>query len=64
MNKKKIASIEIINDKTYIFPVMNFIDSIAGKHALIDVSRYNQMRLVAGEILKQTGSVMLPVLRC
>lgn len=53
MNKKKIASLEIKNDKLYIFPVMSFIDSIAQRHTAIDISRYNQIRLVAGEILKQ-----------
>ena len=53
MNKKKLASLEIKNDKLYIFPVMSFIDSIAQRHTAIDISRYNQIRLVAGEILKQ-----------
>lgn len=53
MNKKKIASLEIKNDKLYIFPVMSFIDSIAQKHTSVDVTRYNQLRLIVGEILKQ-----------
>ena len=53
MNKRKLASLEITNDKAYFFPVMSFIDAIAGRHTAIDVSRYNQMRLVVGEILKQ-----------
>lgn len=53
MNKKKLASLEIKNDKLYIFPVMNFIDSIAQRHKAVDVTRYNQIRLVVGEILKQ-----------
>ena len=53
MNKKKLATLEITNNKAYIFPVMSFIDSLVQKHSTIDFGRYSQLRLVAGEMLRQ-----------
>lgn len=53
MNKRKLASLEITNNKAFIFPVLSFIDSVAQRHTSIDISRYNQIRLIAGEVLKQ-----------
>ncbi len=53
MNRKKLASLEIKNDKAYIFPVLSFIDSLAQYHTSIDSTRYQQLRHVAGEMLKQ-----------
>lgn len=53
MNRKKLASIEIKNDKAYIFPVLSFIDSLAQRHTAMDSTRYQQIRHIAGEMLKQ-----------
>ena len=53
MNKRKLASLEITNDKGFIFPVMSFIDSLVQRHTAIDASRYQQIRFVALEVLKQ-----------
>ncbi|MBQ4068775.1 MAG: GNAT family N-acetyltransferase [Lachnospiraceae bacterium] len=53
MNRKKLVSIEIKNDKAYIFPVLSFIDSLAQRHTTMDVSRYQQLRYVAAGMLKQ-----------
>ena len=53
MNKRKLASIEITNDKGFIFPVMSFIDSLVQRHTSVDASRYQQIRFVALEVLKQ-----------
>ena len=53
MNKRKLASLEITNDKGFIFPVMSFIDSLVQRHTSMDASRYQQIRFVALEVLKQ-----------
>ena len=53
MKKRKLASLEITNDKGFIFPVMSFIDSLVQRHTAIDASRYQQIRFVALEVLKQ-----------
>ena len=53
MNKRKLASLEITNNKGFIFPVMSFIDSLVQRHTAVDASRYQQIRFVALEILRQ-----------
>ncbi|MBR6647392.1 MAG: hypothetical protein IKL09_07745, partial [Clostridia bacterium] len=53
MNKRKLASLEITNDKGFIFPVMSFIDSLVQRHTSVDASIYQQIRFVALEVLKQ-----------
>ena len=52
MNKRKIASIQIWNDKIYIEAVLNFLDSIASKHSDMEYGRYSRLRYVVGEVLE------------
>ncbi len=52
MLKKKLASIEITNSRSYIIPVLSFIDAIASQHKAMELSRYHQLRFVVGELLK------------
>lgn len=53
MSRKKLASLEVANSKMFVFPVLSFIDSLAQRHTAMDVTRYQQLRFVASEILKQ-----------
>ncbi len=53
MNRRKLASLEIKNDKEFIFPVLSFIDSLAQRHKNMDPARYLGFRQVVGEILRQ-----------
>jgi len=53
MQKRKLASIEIPNNPLYVMPTLHFMDSIAAGHTGMDVSRYHQLRFVAGEILEK-----------
>ena len=48
----KLASIEIKNKIFYIGAVLSFIDSLAAKHTAIDFGRYNRLRYIVGEMLK------------
>ena len=52
MAKKKIASIEILNKKHYVFATLSFLDAVISKHSAVDISTYNKLRFVVGEILK------------
>ena len=61
MNKRKLASLEITNDKGFIFPVMSFIDSLVQRHTSIDASRYQQIRFVALEVVLIPGVVLMPM---
>lgn len=53
MNRRKITSIEIYNNKFYLGAVMNFLDAIVANHPSYDFSRYNRLRYVTGEMLKR-----------
>lgn len=53
MNKRNLASITISNNKIYLFPVLSFIDSLAQQNTKMDITRYHQIKLVAGEVIKQ-----------
>ena len=53
MNKQKLASITIFNRKMYLFPVLSFMDSLAQQNKEMDITRYHQLKLVAGEVIKQ-----------
>ena len=53
MNKRKLASLEIKNNKMYILSVLSFMDGLASRYTNGDVTRYQQLRFVAGEMLKQ-----------
>lgn len=53
MQKRKIASLEINNNKIFIEPVLSFLDAVVSKHANHDFSRYNRLRYVVGEILEK-----------
>lgn len=48
---EKLVSIEIWNDKSYIFPVMDFMDALASQ-AGADVVRYNRLRFAVCGILR------------
>ena len=52
MAKKKIASIEILNKKHYVFATLSFLDAVISKHSAVDISTYNKLRFVVGEMLK------------
>ena len=52
MNMRKIASLEIHNQKLYIPAVLSFLDSIVSNHQGMDHGRYNRLRYVVGEILE------------
>ena len=52
MFRKKLASIEINNNRIYIAPVLSFLDSVSSQHKTMDISRYHQLRFVVGELLK------------
>lgn len=52
MEKKKIASLEIRNNKLYVPAVLSFLDSIISNHTKVDFERYNRLRFIFGEILK------------
>ena len=52
MSIKKIASIEIVNKKNYVFPVLSFLDAVISRHAAVDIERYNKLRFVVGEVLR------------
>lgn len=60
MNMKKIASIEILNKKPFVFPVLGFLDSIISNHSAVDISRYNKLRYVVGEVLKNRVETSYP----
>lgn len=51
MNKRKIASLEIYNNRTYIIPTMTFLDAIVNQHAKLEHDRYNRFRFVVEEVL-------------
>ena len=53
MNRRKISSIEIYNNKFYLGAVMNFLDAIVANHTSHDFGRYNRLRYVVGELLKR-----------
>lgn len=53
MHKRKLASLEIKNKQAYTFPVLSFMDAIAERHKNVDVARYQQLRFVAAEMLRQ-----------
>ncbi len=53
MEKTKIASLQIWNEEFYILPVLSFMDSLAARHKSMEISRYQQLRLVVGEMLKR-----------
>ena len=53
MNKRKIASIEINNNKIFINPVLNFLDGIVANHVDHDFGRYNRLRFITGGLLKR-----------
>ena len=53
MNKQMLASITIFNRKMYLFPVLSFMDSLAQQNKEMDITRYHQLKLVAGEVIKQ-----------
>lgn len=50
---KKIAAIEIKNNKFFIAPVLDFFDSLARAHVDLEFSRYSRMRYVLGEMLER-----------
>lgn len=52
MQMRKIASIQIWNEKLYIGAVLNFLDSIVSNHSSMEFGRYNRMRYVVGEVLE------------
>lgn len=60
MQMMKIASIEIQNKKVYVFPVLAFLDSIISNHSTVDISRYNKLRFVVGEVLKNRIETSYP----
>ncbi len=53
MKMKRIASIEIWNQKFYINAVLNFLDVISNYHMGVEFTRYNRLRYVVGEILEK-----------
>ena len=57
---KKIATIEILNKKVYVFPVLGFLDSLISNHSAVDISRYNKLRFVVGEVLKNRIETSYP----
>jgi len=58
--RKKLASIEIKNNKFFISAVLSFLDSLADKHTAIDFSRYNRLRYIVGEMLKNRIDMAYP----
>lgn len=60
MKMNKIASIEIQNKKVYVFPVLSFLDSIISNHNAVDIGRYNKLRYVVGEVLKNRIETSYP----
>ena len=60
MKMKKIASIEIENRKYYIFPVLSFLDAVISRHTAVDIGRYNRLRYVVGEVLKNRIETSYP----
>ncbi|MBE7043391.1 MAG: GNAT family N-acetyltransferase [Ruminococcaceae bacterium] len=53
MNKRKLASLEIKNDKIFVFPVLNFIDSLVQYHVSMDITRYQKFRLVVSGMIQE-----------
>lgn len=53
MIKKKIASVEFVNEKLYILPLLTFLDGIVANHKKLDIFRYERFRLVVSEILEK-----------
>lgn len=51
MEQKKIVSIEIWNDKSFITPVLSFLDAFAGQTGA-DIVRYNRLRFALCGILR------------
>lgn len=49
METKKIAALEIWNNKRYVDATLSFMDAIIGR---LDIPRYHSFRFVVGEILK------------
>ena len=60
MKMRKITSIEILNKKFYVFAVLSFLDSIISNHKKVDISRYNKLRFVVGEVLKNRIETSYP----
>lgn len=52
MDNKKLAHLEIKNHKLYIPAVISFLDSLVSNHTAYDISRYNQLRFIVTELLK------------
>jgi len=50
---KKLASLEIDNNKIFVEPILCFLDSVVSKHPTHDFCRYNRLRFVVGEILEK-----------
>ena len=48
---EKLVSIEIWNDKSYILPILSFLDSAASQFGA-DIIRYNRMRFALCGILR------------
>ena len=51
MEQKKIVSIEIWNDKSFIIPVLSFLDTFASQTGA-DIVRYNRLRFALCGILR------------
>lgn len=51
MEMEKIVSIEIWNDKSYVLPVLSFMDSVASQFGA-DLIRYNRLRFALCGILR------------
>lgn len=52
MKMNNLASIKIWNKSFYIGAVLNFLDTVVGRHTNHDFGRYNRLRYVVGEVLK------------
>lgn len=52
MERIKLASIEIWNNRMYIMPTLSYLDCIVSNHGNLDVPRYERFRFVVSEILK------------
>lgn len=51
MNRKKLASLEIYNNKIYLMPTLSFIDALVIQHSKLEVDRYQNFRLVVEKAL-------------
>ncbi len=52
MKNNMLATLEIANHRVYIPAALSFIDTLANQHRNYDIARYNQMRFVVTEMLR------------